>query len=245
MEAQLVEPLKVPAKHGKIAQFAARAHRDGSHLSTQGDPMTTNSLPKPVLDAADISAITQLILLERESRDRGRWARMRECFHDDALIRISWITGNPDEFVNGSIDMARRGMLAKHRLAPVLVRLGTNRAIATLGGAIDIAVKVGGVEAQLSSYTRFFYRTERRTQGWKLSSFECAYMRDELVPSIPGQTLSIKPAELTGFRTSYRMLSYVLRQTGYDVNSELPGEDRPESVLALENELYDWAGVQP
>jgi hypothetical protein len=207
--------------------------------------MTTSSLPQHILEAADITAITQLILLERESRDRGRWARMRECFHDDALIRISWITGNPDEFVNGSIDMARRGVLAKHRLAPVLVRLGTNRAIATLGGAIDIAVKVDGVEAQLSSYTRFFYRVKRRAQGWKLSSFECVYMRDELVPSIPGQTLSIKPEELSGFRASYRMLSYVLSRNAYQVNSDLPGEDRPETVQALESEVYEWAGVQP
>jgi hypothetical protein len=207
--------------------------------------MTTSSLPQHILEAADVTSITQLILLERESRDRGRWARMRECFHDDALIRISWITGNPDEFVNGSIDMARRGVLAKHRLAPVLVRMGTNRAIATLGGAIDIAVNVDGVEAQLSSYARFFYRAKRRAQGWKLSSFECAYMRDELVPSIPGQSLSIKPEELSGFRASYRMLSYVLSRNAYKVNSDLPGEDRPETVQALETELYEWAGVQP
>jgi len=56
---------------------------------------------------------------------------MRECFHDDALIRISWITGNADEFVNGSIDMARRGVLANigsGRAGPP----GGNRAVATL-----------------------------------------------------------------------------------------------------------------
>lgn len=208
--------------------------------------MNTNTLPRHILDAADISAITQLILVERESRDRGRWARMRECFHDDARIRISWITGNADEFVNGSIDMAKRGVLAKHRLGPVLVRLGTNRAVASLGGAIDIPVKVDGIEAQLSSYARFMYPAERHTQGgWKLSGFYGVYMRDELVPSVPGQTLSVKPEELTGFRASYRMLSYVLSRNAYAVNSELPGDDRPESVQALENELFGWAGVTP
>jgi hypothetical protein len=110
-----------------------------------------------LLEAADISEITQLILRERESRDLGRWKEMRECFHDDALIRISWITGNADEFVQGSIDMARRGVLAKHRLGPVLVRVGKDRAVATLGGAIDIPVKVDGIDAQLSSYARFLY----------------------------------------------------------------------------------------
>ena len=207
--------------------------------------MNDTSLPKSILEVIDISSITQLILLERESRDRGHWARMRECFQDDALIRISWITGNADEFVEGSIDMAKRGVLAKHRLGPVLVRLGTNRAVATLGGAIDIPVTLDGVQAQLSSYARFYYRAARHGTGWKLAGFDGAYLRDELVPSIPGQSLRVRPEDTTRFRTSYRMLSYVLSRNGYDVNGNLPGDDRPESIDALESELFEWAGVQP
>jgi SnoaL-like domain len=207
--------------------------------------MSTPDLSQSVLEAANVSAITQLILRERESRDLGRWKEMRECFHDDALIRISWITGNADEFVNGSIDMARRGVLAKHRLGPVLVRIGKERAVATLSGAIDIPVKVGDIEAQLSSYARFLYRAERRAGEWKLSGFDGAYIRDELVPAIPGQSLRVPPEALTGFRQSYRMLSYVLTLSGYQVNTALPGDDQPETVRALAKELFDWAGVAP
>jgi len=194
---------------------------------------------------ADITTISQIILRERESRDQGRWQPMRECFHDDALIRISWITGNAEEFVNGSIDMAKRGVLARHRLAPILVRVNGNRAIATLSGAIDIPVNVTGIDAHLSSYARFFYRAERRAERWKLSGFEAAYIRDELVPAIPGQQIVIAPADLAGFRKSYRLLSYVLSRNNYRVNSDLPGEDRPETVRAMESELFGWAGVQP
>ena len=207
--------------------------------------MSAAQIPKPVLDATDVSAITQLILLERESRDQQRWKTMRECFHDDALIRISWITGNADEFVNGSIDMARRGVLAKHRLGPVLVRLGGERAIATLGGAIDIPANVGGIDAQLSSFARFFYKAERREGRWKLSGFDATYVRDELVPIVPGQLLRVSPDDLAHFRKSYQMLSYVLTNSGYRVNSDLPGDDRPETVRTLETELFSWAGVQP
>jgi len=207
--------------------------------------MSAAQIPKPVLDATDVSAITQLILLERESRDQQRWKTMRECFHDDALIRISWITGNADEFVNGSIDMARRGVLAKHRLGPVLVRLGGERAIATLGGAIDIPANVGGIDAQLSSFARFFYKAERREGRWKLSGFDATYVRDELVPIVPGQLLRVSPDDLARFRKSYQMLSYVLTNSGYRVNSDLPGDDRPETVRTLETELFSWAGVQP
>jgi SnoaL-like domain len=205
--------------------------------------MSASQIPKHVLDAADVSAITQLILLERESRDQQSWKTMRECFHDDALIRISWITGNADEFVNGSIDMARRGVLARHRLGPVLVRLGGARAVATLGGAIDIPARVGGIDAQLSSHARFYYKAESRGGRWKLSGFDAAYIRDELVPAIPGQLLRVSPAELTSFRKSYQMLCYVLTQSGYRVNSDLPGDDRPETIRALEAELFSWAGI--
>ena len=205
--------------------------------------MPATEIPDYIIDAAEITAITQLIVREREARDQGRWKTMRECFHADALIRISWITGNADEFVNGSIDMARRGVLAKHRLGPVLVHRNGDRAVATLGGIIDIPVKVDAVEAQLSSHARFFYRVERREQRWRLSGFEAVYVRDELVPCVPGQTLSIAPDELAGFRPSYRLLSYVLSRNAYRVNSDLPGEDRPSTAAALETELFGWAGL--
>ena len=200
-------------------------------------------IPRYVIDSAEITTITQLIVREREARDQGRWKTMRDCFHADALIRISWITGNADEFVNGSIDMARRGVLAKHRLGPILVSRNGDRAIATLGGVIDIPVKLDDVEAQLSSHARFFYRVERRERQWRLSSFEAVYVRDELVPCVPGQTLTIVPDALASFRRSYRLLSYVLSRNGYRVNSDLPGEDRPATAAALEAELFGWAGL--
>lgn len=202
-------------------------------------------IPQHVLDAAEVTAITQVILRERESRDEGRWGPMRECFHDDALIRISWITGNADDFVNGSQDMAQRGVLAKHRLGPVLVRRHEHRAIATLGGVIDIPVRLDKVDAQLSSYARFYYRAERRENRWKLSGFEAVYLRDELMPSVPGQSIVIAPEDLAPFRPSYRLLSYVLSRNGYSVNPDLPGDDRQDTVDKLETELFSWAGVKP
>ena len=59
-------------------------------------------LPKSVLDAADTSAITQLILRERESRDLGRWDEMRECFFGDSVVRISWFRGSGAIYVRTS-----------------------------------------------------------------------------------------------------------------------------------------------
>lgn len=204
-------------------------------------------LPKAVLDAADVSAVTQLILRERESRDLGRWERMRDCFWPESLVRVSWYSGNGGGFVDGSIDMAKCGILAKHRLGPPLVNLNGNRAVAAFAAIIDLPAKLQGKEFTLSSHARFLYRAEKRDASvngaWRLTGFDAIYMRDELTPAIPGQTITVNPADLKNFRSTYRMLSYYLSSQGYEVNSNLPGEDRPDLVAALNAELYGWAGI--
>ena len=200
-------------------------------------------LPKNLVETADITAITQLILRERESRDLARWETMRECFWPDSLVRVSWFRGNGPDFVTGSIDMARRGIPAKHRLAPILVRLASNRAVASMHGIIDLPVTMKGVGATLSTHSRFLYRAEKRDGRWGLMGFDAIYMRDELIPDLPGETISIDPAEVKDFRKSYRLLSYYLHSQGYKVDSNLPGEDRPETAEMLYEELFTWAGL--
>ena len=204
----------------------------------------TNSLPKAVLDSADVSAITQVVLRERESRDMCRWEQMRECFWPDSVVRISWFRGNGPDFVTGSIDMARRGIPAKHRLGPVLVTLAGDRAIASLTAIIDLPVKLQNVEGILSTHARFLYRAERRSERWRIFGFDAIYMRDELTPSIPGEHISISHEEVRGFRVSYRMLSYYLRSQGYDIDPNLAGEDRADLVEALNRELSSWMATR-
>ena len=202
----------------------------------------TDKLPRVLYESADITMITQCVLRERESRDTGMWDRMRDCFHPDSLVRLSWFTGTGPDFVEGSIDMARRGMLAKHRLSPVLVTLAGDRAIASLSAIIDIPTFIDDVELMLSAYSRFIYRVERRDGTWRIYGFDCIYIRDELTPTILGQTVAIDLGEMKSFRRSYRNLAYCLNLTGYRANPDLPGEDRPETVARLMQEVNDWLG---
>lgn len=203
----------------------------------------TPSLPRDVLDAADISAIAQIVLAERECRDLGRWARMRDCFHADSRVRLSWFTGSGQEFVERSIDMARRGARATHRLGPVGVRLNGDRAVASLGATIDLPGELDGVGVFLSSNARFLYGVERRDGAWRISSFEAFYLHDELRPLLPGHIVQVTPQQVEPFRASYRMLSLLLSSQGFAIDNELPGVDRPETVDALCREVYGWAGL--
>jgi hypothetical protein len=197
------------------------------------------------LAATDVSAITQLILSERDSRDLGRWTRMRACFHPDARIRISWIDGDAEAFVRGSIDMAQRGMKATHRVGPPVVRIRGDKAVASFPAIIDIPAVLSGVEVMLSSHARFLFRVERRGGLWRIAFFDSIYMRDELVAVIPGQVPPVTPEDLAGYRKSYRMLCHLLSLTGYVPNQDLAGEDRPETAAAMLAEVYGWAGIEP
>ncbi len=203
------------------------------------------SLPQAVYDAADVSAVTQLILRERHSRDHGLWEQMRECFHENSLVRISWINASGPEFVRRSKEMAGRNVKASHRLGPILVTLAGDRAIGQFAGIIDIPFALKGTDVLVSSHTRFLCRAERRDGVWRLSGFDAFYFRDEMTPVIPGQTIAIDLETVKGFRPTYRFLSYCLACNGFPVNNDLPGIDRPELVDSLVNEAYSWAGLAP
>jgi len=204
-----------------------------------------DSLPQAVLEAADVSAVSQLILRERLSRDLGLWEQMRDCFHDDSVVRLSWINASGPEFVQRSKEMAARNVKASHRLGPILVTLAGDRAIAQLSAIIDIPSKVRGIAVIFSSYARFLFRAERRKDVWRLFGFDAIYQRDEITPVIPGQVVMIEPEELKNFRPSYRLLSFCLMYGGFPVRNDLAGVDRPDLVNAVTGEVYAWAGLIP
>jgi hypothetical protein len=204
-----------------------------------------DSLPQAVLDAADVSAVSQLVLRERLSRDLGLWEQMRDCYHDDSVVRLSWIDASGPEFVRRSKEMAARNVKATHRLGPILVTLAADRAIAQLAAIIDIPSKVRGKAVNFSSHARFLFRAERREQVWRLSGFDVIYQRDEIIPLIPGQTVTIEPQELKNFRPSYHLLAFCVMSGGFPVRNDLAGIDRPDLVDALTREVYEWAGLPP
>ncbi len=204
-----------------------------------------NSLPSAVLEAADVSAISQLVLRERSSRDLGLWEQMHDCYHDNSVVRLSWINASGPEFVRRSKDMAARNVKATHRLGPILVTLAGDRAIAQLAAIIDIPSKVRGVAVIMSSHARLLFRAERRDRVWRLFGFDVIYQRDEINPIIPGQVVTIEPQELKNFRPSYHLLAFCVMSGGFPVRNDLAGVDRPDLVEALTREVYEWASLPP
>ena len=179
---------------------------------------------------APYDEITQLILRERQCRDRGWWDEMGECFAENSAIRMSWFTGSGAEFVSRSRDMSGRGDYAVHRLSPPAVRVQGKRAWAEVPLTIQFRVQIGGVEAYLDSDARSQYRVEKTGGVWRIAAITSIYERDSLVPAVPGTQLVVNPQEVASYRPAYCCLAWYLNQKGYHVGDDLLGDDQPEAV---------------
>ncbi len=187
------------------------------------------------MSAADVA---DLVLRERQGRDRGWWDRMQACYAQDAVVRLSWFRGSAEEFVARSREQAAHGDVARHRLGPPIVDLDGDRAVAEVPAAIEVRTALEGVDVDLTSYTRLLYRAEVRGGRWLITSLDPVYERDVLAPVIPGTAVPLPSIE--GLRPSYRFLAYVLDRRGYPIADDLYGDDRPDDVAELYDSLYSW-----
>lgn len=189
---------------------------------------------------SETGPLSQLVLRERQARDRGWWARMRECYWPDSAVRLSWFRGSGPDFVTQSEAMAERGQASTHRMSPPVVTVHGDRAVIEAAAAIEVRAEIDSIQADLTSYTRLIYRAERRTGTWRIRSLDPIYERDVLAAALPGAPLRIDPAELTGLRAPYRLLAWHLRRLGYDIPGDLYGDDQPDAVKDLYDAAFSW-----
>ena len=192
-----------------------------------------------------ITEITQLVLRERQGRDRGWWTQMAACFHPDSRVTLSWFDGPGSEFVARSQKMSEAGLRMVHRPSPPVVHLHEDRAVLELPLAVERRFLLGGVEADLTSFTRLLYQLERREVGWRILFMNAIYERDTLAPVVPGTTLDAEHEKIARFRAPYRFVAYDISLGGRSMTSDLYGDDQPERVAALYETAFDWLGRSP
>ncbi|HVV10637.1 nuclear transport factor 2 family protein [Amycolatopsis sp.] len=192
---------------------------------------------------SETTEITQLVLRERQGRDRGWWDQMRSSFAEDSTVRLSWFRGSGPGFVAASEKMAAGGDAALHRLAPPVVHRRGERALVELPAVIEMRTSLDGVEVDLASAARLNYRVERRGGRWLVVALDPVYERDTLAAAHPGVALAIGPADVAGYRPSYRFLSYVLSRRGYPIGEDLYGDDRPDEAARFYEEARTWLGI--
>ena len=193
----------------------------------------------------DASAVAQLILLEREGRDRGWFEQEESTFHPDSLVRIAWFVGTGAEFVARSRAVFAAGLRPVHRMGPPVVHLDGDRAVAEAPAQISIIQDFDGIEGYVVNDVRLLYRAERRAGMWKLSQMDCIYERDTVVPAVVGLSPVIDPEVLDRFRTPYRYLAYHLHLTGKQARDDLFADDRRQEVDGLYAEAFAWLLESP
>lgn len=185
-------------------------------------------------------AVTQLVLRERQSRDRGWWDEMRACYAEDSVVDISWIKGSGADFVQQTIDTSKNGVWGRHRFSPPAVRVHGTRAWAELPIAIEFRIDVDGVEADLISYARSQYRCSSIDGEWQIVRMETIYERDTLAASVPGTRLDLRADDFTSFRPAFRCLAWYLHRDGKTMGTDLPGDDRPDTANRVYDDILAW-----
>jgi hypothetical protein len=190
--------------------------------------------------AVDSEAVTQLVLRERQTRDRGWYDEMTNCFTSDATIAMSWFNGPASVFIASTKARTTEGVWGRHRLSPPTVRVHGDRALAELPLGIEFAIDIDGTPADLVSYCRSQYRAVRTDDGWKISGITSVYERDTLTPSVPGDSISLGSGTFSGLRPSYRCLAWYFEQQGTPLPDDLLGDDQPAAVDALYRRERLW-----
>ena len=188
----------------------------------------------------EAAVISQVVLKERQGRDRGWFDQEAACFAEDSRVRVSWFDGPGAEFVDRSRALFAKGLRPVHRMSPPVVHLDGDRSVAEAPAEITVLHDFGGVQAYVVGYVRLLYRLHRFWDDWKIVFFDCVYERDTLVPVVHGEQVVIDPDVLARFRRPYMYLGYHLRDVGSTVRDDLFGDDRPDEVDALYQEAFAW-----
>jgi hypothetical protein len=138
--------------------------------------------------------------------------------------------------------MAKGGLSSFHTISPVDVHFNekNDKALAESMGSINARFRIDGGEYDCISYARFVSRLEKLDGEWRMLTLEVIYDRDTMTSALPGMLPAPANFDTTGHRDSYRCIGWLLASKGFEVNRDLPGTDRPESIASLMSERIAW-----
>lgn len=209
-----------------------------SPASAQSNPGTVGVPPAdsrneagegPLL--ARLAAI-EAVHRERASRDEADWATFAALFEPDATVEVSWFRGGGAEFVRLSRAQSEAGFQTLHHITTARALVNGDHALVRAACIITTIrpLVVGGIDVSISADTRLHYRLRWRDGSWRVVGLVAVYLKDSVVPRIPGQSIEFDRARLAQGRESYRYLTYLMAERGVAVSQDLPGIDRPESL---------------
>jgi hypothetical protein len=163
-------------------------------------------------------------------RDLGEWDRLRNLFHPDATIEITWFAGKAGDFVDGSMKMGASDFKSKHVITSPVVTFNSGKAIAETNAIVvgDNAVLGVGCEA----HARFYDRVEKRDGVWRIVDRQAIY--DVCTFTFPTGFVELDQRAVQKYPREYAALAYLLEKSGFPVNRVYPtkGSDLEKAIKA-------------
>jgi hypothetical protein len=171
--------------------------------------------------AQDLSGLT--VLKDRQSiadlmtgwihRDLAEWDQLRELFHPDGTIEISWFEGLASDFVDGSMRMGESDLHTKHVISAPLVTFNGNKAtVETNAVVVGENVRLG---LGCSTHARFYDQVEKRSGAWKIVKRQGIY--DFGYFNFPQGLVEIDRELVKTYPREYAPLAYLLGKSGCPV----------------------------
>jgi hypothetical protein len=203
--------------------------------------MSKNNLSTLIEDEHQIAS---LLVRWGHARDSDDWETLAGCFHDDATIHISWISGPAKDFVARSRTMAaarKPGEHIKHVISAPWIQVNRDRAFSRCHANLYIRMNLDGHEFDLQSWLRFFDLLEKRDNVWRIVKRTAVYEKDRMEPVDPRGVPKdfFTNMDLSAFPASVKFLCYWLLRIGHspviNIISVYSDEER-----ALRDEADVW-----
>lgn len=166
-------------------------------------------------------------------RDLGDWDRLRNLFHPDATIEVTWFEGFFLQFVEASLKMGASDLRTKHLVTSPHVTINKTRAIAEAN--IVIICENPKLGLFCTQHARFFDAIEMRNNVWRIASRKCLY--DMCSFSAQFGAPEIDAAALAKFPREYAPLAYILEKSGFEISRISPtkggGQEKAIKTSAL------------
>lgn len=148
-------------------------------------------------------------------RDLGQWEALRQLFHPDATIEVTWFEGKARDFIDGSMKMGTSDARTKHLIGTPEVSFNQDvtKAIVETNAVIigeNVKLNVG-----CEGHNRFYDWAEKRDGVWKLLHRQSIY--DMATFTYPMGLVEIDSTVVAKYPREYAALAYMLEKSGFPV----------------------------
>jgi len=188
---------------------------------------------------AEERAVCRVLQVWAYSRDSGDWESLRNCFHPNGTITVSWYSGPASGFVERSMAMGKERRpqeRSKHLLGNMRAEVNGNRAVLEADTVITVREFIDEHLFDFASNARFYHLLEKHSGEWRILRANCIYEKDRLEPVIPGSVPAAfyDQVDLTGPDNGFAFMRFRQTKKGRAIPKVPLAGSAEESALRAE-----------